>query len=151
MKKLILCITIACACSFVFCQTSYNSNKRYEQNEDNPKDGAESKTKPEVYDWYTSINTIRVHTADENFASVSVQVALGYKRNDELVKTEIANHRIEIIDALRSYFSERTVSDFKPQNVKILRQNVKDLLNNKILENARIADVQFITLDVVQQ
>ena len=48
-------------------------------------------------------------------------------------------------------FSERTVEDLKPQNEEILRQQIRDQINDDILSNSRIRDVRFTTKDVVEQ
>ena len=37
------------------------------------------------------------------------------------------------------------------KNEEILRQNIKDLLNDTILSDSRIRDVRFTQLDVTQQ
>lgn len=113
--------------------------------------GVEYKAKPEVYDWYTSLDQITTNTDEEIAASVRVQVALGYKKDDKAASTEITNRRVEITDTLRRFFSERTANDLKPQNEEVLRQNIKDLLNDTILSDSRIKDVRFTALDVVQQ
>ena len=41
--------------------------------------------------------------------------------------------------------------DLKPQNEEILRQNIRDQINDEILSDTSIRDVRFTTLDVVQQ
>lgn len=114
--------------------------------------GVEYTTDREVLDWYTSLDQVRTTTSDEPLpASVVVQVVLGYKKDDKQASTEITARRIEITDFLRRYFSESTVSDLRPQNEEILRQNIRDQINDEILSNARIRDVRFTTKDVIQQ
>ncbi|HAK69661.1 MAG TPA: flagellar basal body protein FliL [Treponema sp.] len=108
-------------------------------------------TKREIYDWYTSLDQIRTNTDEEIPASVVVQVALGYKKDDKAASTEITSRRIEITDFLRRFFSEQTSNDLKPQNEEILRQNIRDQINDEILSDTSIKDVRFTTLDVVQQ
>lgn len=108
-------------------------------------------TKREVYDWYTSLDQIRTSTSDPVPASVSVTIALGYKKDDKMASSEITERRIEIIDFLRRFFSEQTVEDLKPQNEELLRQQIRDQINDDILSNSRIRDVRFTGKDVVQQ
>lgn len=109
-----------------------------------------SVSKPE-FDWYTSLDQINTSTSDVIPASVRVQVALGYKKDDKATATEITNRRIEIIDFLRRFFAERTVEELKPQNEGILKQNIRDQINDEILTKTSIRDVKFTTKDVVQQ
>ncbi len=108
-------------------------------------------TKREVYYWYTSLDQIRTSTSDPVPASVSVTIALGYKKDDKMASSEITERRIEIIDFLRRFFSEQTVEDLKPQNEELLRQQIRDQINDDILSNSRIRDVRFTGKDVVQQ
>lgn len=107
--------------------------------------------KRESYDWYTSLDQIRTSTSDPVPASVSVTIALGYKKEDKAASTEITERRIEIIDFLRRFFSEQTVEDLRPQNEEVLRQQIRDQINDDILSNSRIRDVRFTGKDVVQQ
>jgi flagellar FliL protein len=107
--------------------------------------------KRESYDWYTSIDQIRTSTSDPVPASVSVTIALGYKKEDKAASTEITERRIEIIDFLRRFFSEQTVEDLRPQNEEVLRQQIRDQINDDILSNSRIRDVRFTGKDVIQQ
>ena len=107
--------------------------------------------KRESYDWYTSLDQIRTSTSDAVPASVSVTIALGYKKEDKAASTEITERRIEIIDFLRRFFSEQTIEDLRPQNEEVLRQQIRDQINDDILSNARIRDVRFTGKDVVQQ
>ena len=108
-------------------------------------------TKRESYDWYTSLDQIRTSTSDKVPASVSITIALGYKKEDKAASTEITERRIEIIDFLRRFFSEQTVEDLRPQNEEVLRQQIRDQINDDILSSSKIRDVRFTGKDVVQQ
>ncbi|MCH5294639.1 MAG: flagellar basal body-associated FliL family protein [Treponema sp.] len=108
-------------------------------------------TQREDYDWYTSLDQIRTSTSDAMPASVSVTIALGYKKDDKAASAEITSRRIEIIDFLRRFFSEKTVEELKPQNEEVLKQQIRDQINDDILSNARIRAVMFTAKDVVQQ
>lgn len=107
--------------------------------------------KREIFDWYTSLDQIRTTTSDPVPASVIIQVALGYKKDDKVASTEITARTIEIRDFLRRYFSEKTIEDLKPQNEEVLRQQIRDQINDDILTTSKIRDVRFTTKDVVQQ
>ncbi|MCH5290397.1 MAG: flagellar basal body-associated FliL family protein [Treponema sp.] len=107
--------------------------------------------KREIYDWYTSLDQVRTSTSDPVPANVIIQVALGYKKDDKAASTEITARRIEIIDFLRRFFSEQTVQDLRPQNEEVLRQQIRDQINDDILSDSRIRDIRFTTKDVIQQ
>ena len=49
----------------------------------------EYKVQKEILDWYTSLGAIRTKTCDELPASVVVEIALGYKKEDKATSTEI--------------------------------------------------------------
>ena len=105
----------------------------------------------EDYDWYTSLDQVRTQTNDAIPASVVVQVALGYKKDDKAASTEITARRIEIIDFLRRYFSTKTQEELRPENEEVLKQQIRDQINDDILSNARIRAVMFTAKDVVAQ
>ena len=107
--------------------------------------------KRESYDWYTSLDQIRTTTCDPIPASVSITIALGYKKEDKAASTEITERRIEIIDFLRRFFSEKTVEDLSSKNEEVLKQQIRDQLNDDILTNAKIKAVKFTAKDVIQQ
>ena len=141
MKRFFLGLFCVFISAFAFAQTAVNQGKNFV---------VYSCVDFESFDWYESLDQINVKTADENPATVSVRLSLGYKKSDKAACTEIANRRIEIVDMLRRFFSEQTANDFKPQNEEILRQNIKDMLNDTILSDSRIRDVRFTQLDVIQ-
>ena len=105
----------------------------------------------EDYDWYTSLDQVRTQTSDAIPASVVVQVALGYKKDDKAASTEITSRRIEIIDFLRRYFSTKTQDELRPENEELLKQQIRDQINDDILSNSRIRAVMFTAKDVVAQ
>ena len=123
----------------------------YERTRENFVLAQEYTSKREAYDWYASLDQIITNTDEENPATVRVKINLGYKKDDKTALTEITNRRGEITDALRRFFSEQTATDLKPQYEELLRQNIKDLLNDTILSDSRIRDVRFTQLDVTQQ
>jgi flagellar protein FliL len=105
--------------------------------------------KREILDWYTSLDQVRCQTNDPVPASVVVQVALGYKKDDKAASTEITARTVEIRSFLRRYFSERTAEELKPYNEQFLRQQIRDQINDDILSTSRIRDVNFTSFDVV--
>ena len=75
--------------------------------------GIKRKVKKEILDWYTSLGAIRTKTSDELPASVVVDIALGYKKEDKATSTEITQRTIELKDFLR---------DFDPKQEKARRK-----------------------------
>lgn len=108
--------------------------------------------KRESYDWYQSIGQIRTKTSDANMsASVVVEVVLGYKKEDKVTSTEITSRQIEIKDFLRRYFTGKTVQELRPQNEDKLKEEIRNSINDDILNAARIKDVKFLSFEVIEQ
>lgn len=105
----------------------------------------------EEYDWYTSIDQIRTQTSDPIPASVSVTLAFAYKKDDKAASAEITSRRIEIIDFLIQFFSEKTADELIPKNNRLLQQQIRDQINDDILSYSRIRDVKFTAKDVIKQ
>lgn len=105
----------------------------------------------EVLDWYTSIGVIRAKTSDDIPASVVVDIALGYKKEDKLCSTEITQRNIELKDFLRRYFTQKTVAELRPQNEQKLKIELRNEINDEILSSSKIKDISFQQLDVLEQ
>ena len=107
--------------------------------------------KREVLDWYTSLGQITTKTVDPVPASVIVDVVIGYKVGDKAASTEITQRQIEIVSFLRRYFSQLTVEDLKPQNEDKRCIEIRNAINDDILSSSKIRDVQFKSLQVIEQ
>ncbi|AEE17024.1 flagellar basal body-associated FliL family protein [Treponema brennaborense] len=107
--------------------------------------------KREILDWYSSIGSIRTKTSDSIPASVVVEVVLGYKKDDKATSTEITARQIEIKDFLRRYFTEKKISELRPQNEDKLRIEIRNAINDDILSSSKIKDVRFLSLEIIEQ
>ena len=105
----------------------------------------------EILDWYTSLGSIRTKTSDDISASVVVDIALGYKKDDKACSTEITQRNIELKDFLRRYFTQKTIQELKPQNEGNLKIELRNEINDEILSSSKIKDISFIQLDVIEQ
>lgn len=106
----------------------------------------------EIFDWYTSLGLIQTTTCDEPPATVRVDIAIAYKKDDVATLTEITSRTVEIKSFLRRYFNGKTAAELKnTNNEDILEQEIKDGINDKILNSSRIRDVVFMQKDVIKQ
>lgn len=112
---------------------------------------AEYSSQRKGLDWYTSLDQIRTQTSDPISSSVSVQIALGYKKDDKQVSSEITVRRIEIIDYLRRYFSSKTFDELRSEREEEIKIEILDGINDNILSNSKICSVMFTAKDVVSQ
>ena len=108
-------------------------------------------TQREILDWYTSLGAIRTKTSDDISASVVVDIALGYKKDDKATSTEITQRNIEIKDFIRRYLTEKTIAELKPQNEQKLKIELRNAINDEILSTSKIRDISFLQLDVLEQ
>lgn len=105
----------------------------------------------EIYDWYTSLGIIQTTTADDPPATVRVDVALAYKKDDKAASAEISARLVELKAFLRRYFSSKTAAELRnPTNEDALENEIKNGINDKILSSSRIRDVVFQQKDVIQ-
>lgn len=102
----------------------------------------------EILDWDTSLGSIRTHTEEEHPATIAAEVVFGYKRNDKAAATEITQKTMELKNFLRSFFSQKTAESLQPTHEEQLKQEILQLVNSSVLENSKIADVRFLSLDV---
>lgn len=105
----------------------------------------------EELDWYQSLGEIQTKTKDESRASVVVNVFLGYKKEDKVAATEITAQRIPIRDFLRYYFADKTVDELSPKNEERLKIEIRNEINDRILNKSKIRKVSFDKLNVVVQ
>jgi len=106
----------------------------------------------EIFDWYTSLGVIQTTTCDEPPATVRVDVALAYKKDDKATSTEITQRTVELKAYLRRYFSSKTAAELRnTNNEDALENEIKNGINDKILSSSRIRDVVFQQKDVIEQ
>lgn len=107
--------------------------------------------KKEALDWYTSLGAIKTRSCDEEAASVIVDVALGYKKDDKKCSADITSKKIELKDFLRNYFAMKSKEQLRPQDEGKLKIEIKNAINDNILSDAKIKDVSFQQFDVISQ
>lgn len=104
-----------------------------------------------VLDWYKSSDFwFIIQTNEKNSAIVNVDVVLGYQKNDKTALTEIKQKEIQIADSIRNFFAHKTGHELKIKDEEILKTEIRDLINNKILTSSKIKDVRFSKFDVTQ-
>ncbi len=111
----------------------------------------EYSTKRELLDWYSSLGSIRTKTNDQEPATVTVDVVLGYKKEDKATSTEITQRTVELKDFLRRYFTQKSADELAPQNEENLKIEIRNAINDSILSSSKIKDVRFMQLDVIKQ
>jgi len=101
-----------------------------------------------IFSWYNDIGTVTTRTVDQN--TVSVIMSLGYDQTDTTAFSELSGRKIELQDFVRRYFSGKTADDLKTENEERLKQEIKEQLNKRLLENAKIREIMFTKFDVME-
>jgi len=103
-----------------------------------------------VFEWYTDIGTVTTRTRDESGYSVSVVMNIGYDKTDVAAYSELSGRKVELQDFVRRYFAGKLAEDLKPENEERLKTEIKETLNKRYLENARVRDIAFTKFDVME-
>lgn len=109
------------------------------------------KESAEELDWYQSLGDIQTRSSDPIPASIAVNIFLGYKKGDKVASTEITSQRIPIRDFLRNYFAAKTAEELAPRNEEKLKIEIRNEINDTLLNKAKIRKISFDKLNVVQQ
>jgi len=103
------------------------------------------------YSYYEGIGPITVKTSDYPAGStVTVDMILGYDLNDQLATTELIGRRFQLIDFVRRYFSGKTALELSPVKEEELKAEIRETLNTRFLDTARVRIVLFRKLDVME-
>ena len=111
----------------------------------------EYKEYAEELDWYQSLGEIQTRTSDASHASVLVYIFLGYKKEDKVASAEITAQKIPIRDFLRNYFADKSVEELSPKNEERLKIEIRNEINDRILNKSKIRKISFDKLQVVVQ
>lgn len=100
--------------------------------------------------WYKDLDPIRTRTSDDLPASVVVSVYLGY--DDENASGEIARRTVEIYSNLRRYFASKSANELKnPHNELAMQMELKNIINDEILQGSKIRSIEFHDVNVIEQ
>ena len=105
----------------------------------------------EELDWYQSLGEIQTRSSDPIPASIMVNLFLGYKKEDKITATEITAQRIPIRDFLRNYFAAKTADELAPRNEEKIKIEIRNAINDSILNKGKIRKISFDKLTVVKQ
>jgi flagellar FliL protein len=103
------------------------------------------------YAFYTLIGQVVTRTRDTDKSySVTVEMILGYDLNNTSAQTELVSRQYELRDFVRNYFNGKYASELQPDNEKKLKSDIRETLNTRFLDTARIRIVLFDKLEVTE-
>jgi flagellar FliL protein len=105
-------------------------------------------TRPQ-YATFTMIGQMNVRTRDQLHTAV-VDMILEYDLNNNAAQTELTGRVAQLRDFTRHYFSGKYYNELEPENENVLKQEIREILNTRYLDTARIRGVLFNKLDVME-
>ncbi|MDR1421189.1 MAG: flagellar basal body-associated FliL family protein [Treponema sp.] len=101
------------------------------------------------YAAFTLIGPVTTRTKGPGF-SVTVDMIIQYDLNDNAAQTELTGRQYELRDFVRNYFSQKTVAELVPENEAALKREIRDQLNTRYLDAAKVRNILFNKLDVME-
>jgi len=86
---------------------------------------------------------------DSEPSSVVVKINLGFEKGDKDTPTMLTARIHQMRDKLRQYFSAKTADYLAPDNEGMLKEEIREELNN-MLNKPAIKEVLFEKLDVIK-
>jgi flagellar FliL protein len=99
---------------------------------------------------YTLIGQITTRTRDRVVTNVTVELILQYDLNNAAAATELTARQYDLRDFVRQYFSGKYAADLAPENEPRLKNEIREILNTRLLDTAKIRNVLFLKLDVME-
>jgi len=103
-----------------------------------------------IFSWYTDLGPITTRTRDATFHTVTVVLNLGFDHNDQAAASELNGRRFELQEFVRRYFAGKTVDELRIENEPRIKREIREILNTRYLDTARIRDVNIARLDVME-
>ncbi|MCL1835910.1 MAG: flagellar basal body-associated FliL family protein [Treponema sp.] len=102
-----------------------------------------------IYSWYTDIGQVNTRTRDVTTShTVMVVMNIGFDRDDAAASGELSQRKNELQEFVRRYFAGKYAAELGPENEERLKQEIKNHLNTRLLDTARVREIAFITLNV---
>jgi flagellar FliL protein len=99
-----------------------------------------------TYNYYTEIGLINTNTRDNK--TVIVDLIIGYDLDDQVASVEFTNRISELRNFISRYFSIKNSSELSPEKEMIIKQEILEQLNTRVLDTARAKIILFNRLDV---
>jgi len=101
------------------------------------------------YATFSLIGQISVRTKDQIHVVV-VDMLLEYDLNNNAAQTELTGRVNQLRDFTRNYFAGKHYSELEPGNEARLKQEIREILNTRYLDTAKVRGILFNKLDVME-
>ena len=102
------------------------------------------------YAMFTLIGPVTTRTRDTISTSVTVEMILGYDLDNPAATAELNARQYELRDFVRRFFATKYASDLVPEREEDLKREIREQLNTRFLDTARVRLVLFNRLDVIE-
>ncbi len=97
-----------------------------------------------IWATFTAIDQISTSTIDKEPWAVVVKLNLAYDSTDKEIQGELTSRKHQIQDALRNFFSMKSIKALMPEREQELKAELREMLN-RLLTKPAIKDVYFQT------
>ncbi|MCL1815703.1 MAG: flagellar basal body-associated FliL family protein [Treponema sp.] len=101
------------------------------------------------YATFSLIGQFNTRTRDQTH-TVVVDMLIEYDLNNNAAQTELTGRVNQLRDFTRNYFASKYFSELVPENEEKLKQEIREILNNRYLDTAKVRGVLFNKLDVME-
>jgi len=101
------------------------------------------------YSTFTLIGQINTRTKDQ-MHTVVVDMLIQYDLNNNAAQTEFTGRVNELRDFTRNYFAKKNYTELVPENEDALKMEIKEILNNRYLDTAKVRGILFNKLDTME-
>jgi flagellar FliL protein len=105
-------------------------------------------TRPQ-YSTFTLIGSLNTRTRDQTH-TVVVDMLIEYDLNNNAAATELTVRVNQLRDFTRNYFASKYHTELEPENEVKLKQEIRELLNTRYLDTAKVRSILFNKLDVME-
>jgi flagellar basal body-associated protein FliL len=103
-------------------------------------------TRPQ-YSTFTLIGQVNTRTRDLDH-TVVVDMLIEYDLNNSAAQNELAGNVNQLRDFTRNYFAGKYYNELEDQ--QILKQEIREILNTRYLDTAKVRNILFNKLDVME-
>ena len=105
-------------------------------------------TRPQ-YATFTLIGQFNTRTRDQTHMVV-VEMLIEYDLNNNAAQTELNGRVDQLRDFTRNYFASKYYNDLMPENEDRIKQEIREILNNRYLDTAKARGILFNKFDVIE-
>jgi flagellar FliL protein len=101
------------------------------------------------YSTFSLIGQLNARTRDETH-TVVVDMLIEYDLNSNAAATELTARVNQLRDFTRHYFASKYFNELAPENEDALKQEIREILNTRYLDTAKVRGILFNKLDVME-